>query len=314
MNVDLVVVGLGYVGLPLAQEATRSGLTVVGYDVAADAVAGLNAGTSHIDDLSDSDIDEMRAAGFVATTDPTALATADVGIAMGAHGATAASESADAVVLRDDLSKVAQARVMPSQQRLHLQHFTAVEVHDGLVMEGELLLRKRVAELMIDVPAAFERTVRIRRVEAQTVLAGALDHVHRTICVTHQRGGVLRVVRVEGDADAGRDADIGTVDHDRGGQHAEDSLGDVAGRSLRRNVAGNHHELVTGQADDQVVVSHGGLEPTTETLQQQVAGIVPEGIVDDLEAVDVDEHGGHGAVPVGGDEVLESALEHSPVG
>ncbi|MEQ8842921.1 MAG: nucleotide sugar dehydrogenase [Acidimicrobiales bacterium] len=77
MNVDLVVVGLGYVGLPLAQEATRSGLTVVGYDVSAEAVDGLNSGTSHIDDLSDADIDEMRAAGFRATTDPTSLAEAD---------------------------------------------------------------------------------------------------------------------------------------------------------------------------------------------------------------------------------------------
>lgn len=47
--------------------------------------------------------------------DAPSLAAADVGIAMGAHGATAASESADAVVLRDDLSKVAQARVIGTQ-------------------------------------------------------------------------------------------------------------------------------------------------------------------------------------------------------
>ncbi len=41
--------------------------------------------------------------------DAPSLATADVGIAMGAHGATAASESADAVVLKDDLSLVSKA-------------------------------------------------------------------------------------------------------------------------------------------------------------------------------------------------------------
>lgn len=38
--------------------------------------------------------------------DAPALAAADVGIAMGAHGATAASETADAVIVKDDLSKV----------------------------------------------------------------------------------------------------------------------------------------------------------------------------------------------------------------
>ncbi|WP_195854423.1 heavy metal translocating P-type ATPase [Aerococcus tenax] len=41
--------------------------------------------------------------------DAPALTVADIGIAMGAHGSTAASESADAVILKDDLSKVAQA-------------------------------------------------------------------------------------------------------------------------------------------------------------------------------------------------------------
>lgn len=41
--------------------------------------------------------------------DAPALAAANVGIAMGAHGSTAASESADAVILKDDLSRVATA-------------------------------------------------------------------------------------------------------------------------------------------------------------------------------------------------------------
>ncbi|WDF83799.1 heavy metal translocating P-type ATPase [Lacticaseibacillus pabuli] len=41
--------------------------------------------------------------------DAPSLTAADAGIAMGAHGATAASESADVVILRDDLSKVADA-------------------------------------------------------------------------------------------------------------------------------------------------------------------------------------------------------------
>jgi len=70
---DLVVVGLGYVGLPLAQEASRSGLKVTGLDVSQRVVDGLNAGKSHIDDLSESDIADMRTAGFTATSDPSVL-------------------------------------------------------------------------------------------------------------------------------------------------------------------------------------------------------------------------------------------------
>lgn len=41
--------------------------------------------------------------------DAPALAVADIGIAMGARGSTAASESADAVILKDDLTKVSEA-------------------------------------------------------------------------------------------------------------------------------------------------------------------------------------------------------------
>jgi nucleotide sugar dehydrogenase len=73
---DLVVIGLGYVGLPLAQEAARAGLTVTGLDVSTRVVDGLTAGASHIDDLTSADIAEMHAAGFTATTDPGVLAGA----------------------------------------------------------------------------------------------------------------------------------------------------------------------------------------------------------------------------------------------
>lgn len=69
MSVDVVIIGLGYVGLPLAQEATRAGLKVVGFDISQGVVDGLNAGRSHVDDLSDADIAEMVAGGFEATTD-----------------------------------------------------------------------------------------------------------------------------------------------------------------------------------------------------------------------------------------------------
>jgi UDP-N-acetyl-D-glucosamine dehydrogenase len=59
--------GLGYVGLPLAREAAHSGLRVVGYDLDADLVEQLNLGRSHVGDVSDSEIAEMRAKGFRAT-------------------------------------------------------------------------------------------------------------------------------------------------------------------------------------------------------------------------------------------------------
>ena len=67
---SLVVIGLGYVGLPLAYEAVKSGFWVIGLDTSTRIVDALNAGTSHVDDISDAQVKEMLAAGFQATTDP----------------------------------------------------------------------------------------------------------------------------------------------------------------------------------------------------------------------------------------------------
>jgi nucleotide sugar dehydrogenase len=74
---SVVVVGLGYVGVPLAQLAVSRGLEVTGLDTSERTVTSLNAGISHIDDLTDADIAEMVAGGFRATSDPAVVAAAD---------------------------------------------------------------------------------------------------------------------------------------------------------------------------------------------------------------------------------------------
>ena len=71
---NVVIIGLGYVGLPLAQEAVRVGLNVTGLDIRQATVDGLNAGRSHVDDLSDADIAAMVAGGFRAATDVAGIA------------------------------------------------------------------------------------------------------------------------------------------------------------------------------------------------------------------------------------------------
>ena len=76
MTTDLAVIGLGYVGLPLAQAAVQAGLSVIGYDVSDRVIAGLNSNKSHVDDLSDADIAAMVKAGFSATKDDSVLAAA----------------------------------------------------------------------------------------------------------------------------------------------------------------------------------------------------------------------------------------------
>jgi nucleotide sugar dehydrogenase len=76
----LVVLGLGYVGLPLVQEAVRSGLRVTGYDVDAVRVGELCAGRSPINDLTDDDLRLLLDAGLFITDDAACLDEADVAV------------------------------------------------------------------------------------------------------------------------------------------------------------------------------------------------------------------------------------------
>ena len=80
MSFDVVILGLGYVGLPLAQQATRVGMAVLGFDVNANVVAALAAGKSHVDDLSDGDVAEMVAAGFRSTADEALIGSAGTAV------------------------------------------------------------------------------------------------------------------------------------------------------------------------------------------------------------------------------------------
>ncbi len=77
-SATLAVVGLGYVGLPLAVEFARAGLTVVGIDVDARKVEAVQRGESYIPDVPSALLAELVLAGRLsATTDYAALRAAD---------------------------------------------------------------------------------------------------------------------------------------------------------------------------------------------------------------------------------------------
>jgi len=70
------IVGLGYVGLPLAVELAEAGYRVLGFDVNPDVVDGLNAGRSHVKDVTDQQL-RQQCERFTATTDMSRLSEPD---------------------------------------------------------------------------------------------------------------------------------------------------------------------------------------------------------------------------------------------
>jgi UDP-N-acetyl-D-glucosamine dehydrogenase len=72
------IVGLGYVGLPLALELANAGFRVLGFDVQQKVVDGLNAGHSHVKDVTDAQLEAVVKTGrFSATSDMRRLAEPD---------------------------------------------------------------------------------------------------------------------------------------------------------------------------------------------------------------------------------------------
>jgi UDP-N-acetyl-D-glucosamine dehydrogenase len=74
----VAVVGLGYVGLPLAETFAWGGYPVLGFDIDADKVAKINRGESYIGHICPERVAELVGSGrFEATSDPRRFAQAD---------------------------------------------------------------------------------------------------------------------------------------------------------------------------------------------------------------------------------------------
>src|ERR1700761_6939719 len=71
------IVGMGYVGLPLALLFSGEKFRVTGFDIAADKVATLNAGGSYIVRILPEMIREAQSTGFHATADYSEIAQMD---------------------------------------------------------------------------------------------------------------------------------------------------------------------------------------------------------------------------------------------
>lgn len=74
----VAIMGMGYVGMPLARSFARAGFSVLGYDVDQEKVRKLNAGQSYIEHIPSEFIAEIRKRGvFEATSNPAELKKAD---------------------------------------------------------------------------------------------------------------------------------------------------------------------------------------------------------------------------------------------
>ena len=77
----IVVIGQGYVGLPIAMHAAKAGYEVVGFDLNSELVSDLNSGKSHIEDISSTELSAIiQLSKYRATENPEDINRAEIAV------------------------------------------------------------------------------------------------------------------------------------------------------------------------------------------------------------------------------------------
>ena len=126
--------------------------------------------------------------------------------------------------------------------------------------------------------------------ELHAVAAGALRRIHRAVGLTQ---GLARVgcVAEDGDADARSDDDA-LHSGERLGDDLEQPRADLARLVLASHALGDDHELVAAETPDEVARAYRPGEARADLADHLVGAIVPEGVVERLQPVKVDEENG----------------------
>ena len=140
----------------------------------------------------------------------------------------------------------------------------------------------------------------------EPVLARLLGRVHRDVGVAQQVVGLVALLEAGGDADAGRHLQVLPVDRERDGERGDEARRDGHRGAELRLVEQQDRELVAAEAGGHVAGADARLDAVGDRGEQPVAGRVPEGVVDVLEVVEVEEQDDRD--PVGG-RVLDRAVD-----
>ena len=102
---------------------------------------------------------------------------------------------------------------------------------------------------------------------------------------------------------------VAVLERERLGERLEQPLGDGDRVVGPGDVLAHEHELVAAEAGGHLVAADGGAQALGDGEQQAVAGVVAEAVVDDLEAVEVDEQHGDAAAAAldAGERALQAA-------
>ena len=180
----------------------------------------------------------------------------------------------------------APRRMVPPHEGLDFGHLAARSGDDGLIMEDELILFHGGTQLGHEGEALQPVLVGLGHVDGVT-----LDHpfraVHGDVGPLQKQRGVVAVGRRHGDADTGVHMQRQTAQLERAVEGLEHLGGHEFGLFHGVEVGDDDRELIAAEAGDGVGLAQNNLQTLRDLLEDVVAGLVTEGVVDLLEPVEV---------------------------
>ena len=208
----------------------------------------------------------------------------------------------------------------PADQRLNT-HYTLRIVDLNLVVQLEMEIFDRQAQFVFERCVRIDEGLHLRVEKAHGVAARFLGLVHRDVGLFHQFLDRHLAAAEQGRAYAGRAAALIQAKLVWAAEGDEYLFADRFRLRARfdrmfAQVFQYQHEFVAAQAGHGIVFAHAGCKPLCNLLQQQIADVMSERIVQRLEMIEVDEQqrAFSPAARAGYDRMLQPVLEQPPVG
>ncbi len=207
--------------------------------------------------------------------------------------------------------------MLPADQRFHAADQPRAQLELGLVVEARV---RRAASAWRRSPSSAKccaaRSASCGVKNWKLFLPRALAWYMAVSADLSRLAASAPSAGIDADAHAAADLHVALAHPHRLAQHVEHPAGHLGQRRRVGAAIDQHHELVAAQARHHVGATQQAAQPSGHDLEQVVAGIVTEGVVDALEAVQVDEQHRKAAVagPGAGQNPVQLLQEHASIG
>ena len=179
-----------------------------------------------------------------------------------------------------------------------------------MVVDEELAVVQGTTELSQERELSGRGEAVFRRVQLLSA-ATTFGRVHRQVGTLDERADVVAVFGIERNPDARLDLEREPFEQGWKAYRLSGLLGDLDGGGGVPNVSEHDAELVSSETSDRVCIAEHCAQTTCDLLQQEVAPLVSERVVDLLEAVEIDDEdrGAGGLAPRTSDSLFRPVTE-----